>query len=107
MTGRWSGNSATNRKEELPADWGELRKAQLREDGYRCRWKMPSGDRCPNEATDVDHAGAKWDHGNLRSLCEAHHDKRTALQGAKEAAQLRAVPPRKPPSIHPSQGFRP
>lgn len=106
MTGHWSGNSATNRREELPDDWEELRAEQLQRDGGRCTWRLPSGERCPNDATDVDHYGAKHDHTKLRSLCGPHHDKRTALQGAREAAKLRASPPRRKKDVHPSQGWR-
>ena len=104
MTGRWSGNSATNRSEELPDDWAQLRAEQLDRDDHRCVWKLPSGARCPNEATDVDHYGPKWDHTRLRSLCSSHHDKRTALQGMQEAARRRATPRRRK-DPHPSSGW--
>lgn len=109
MTGRWSGNSATNRSEELPDDWPAIRAAVLERDGHRCVWELPSGARCPNDATDVDHIGSKNVHAkwNLRSLCGPHHDKRTALQGAKEAAACRALPPRRRKNgDHPGLGWR-
>lgn len=110
MTGKWSGNSATNRGEELPDDWDEIRKDVLDRDGGRCVWLLAgSGERCPNAATDVDHIGSKHVHEkwNLRSLCSAHHDKRTALQGAQEAARRRTVPPRRRRSQdHPFDGFQ-
>ena len=95
MSGGWSGRSATNRRDELPPDWADLRADQLLRDGYRCVWPLPSGERCPNEATDVDHCGSKWDHSKLRSLCSVHHDKRTALQGSLAARSSRAVPKRR------------
>lgn len=109
MTGKWSGNSATNRSEELPDDWPAIRKEVLDRDDGRCVWELPSGARCPNEATDVDHIGSKRVHEkwNLRSLCSGHHDKRTALQGAQEAARRRSVPPRRRKSQeHPFDGFQ-
>ena len=109
MTGKWSGKSATNRAEELPPDWPAIRQDVLDRDGGRCVWVLPSTARCPNAATDVDHIGSKHVHEkwNLRSLCSAHHAKRTALQGAQEAARLRAVPPRRRKSqAHPFDGFR-
>lgn len=83
MSGGWRGSSATSRRDELPPDWDRIRLDVLRRDGHRCVWLLPSGERCPNRATDVDHIGKKWDHseGNLRSLCGPHHDKRTAAQG--------------------------
>ena len=110
MTGRWSGNSATNRSEELPDNWDQIRADVLRRDEGRCVWLLPgSGDRCPNPAVVVDHIGSshvheKW---NLRSLCDPHNDKRTALQGAKEAAARRALPPRRRKNQeHPGLGWR-
>lgn len=109
MTGRWKGNSATNRAEELPPDWPAIRQAVLERDGFQCVWKMPSGVRCPNDATDVDHIGSRHNHSmrNLRSLCSPHHAKRTAIQGAAEAAKLRTPPPLKPErNRHPSTGWR-
>ena len=95
MSGGWSGRSATSRGEELPEDWKELRETQLMRDGYRCVWILPSGARCEQPATDVDHYGAKWDHSKLRSLCGPHHDKRTARQGMAAARARWAVPPRR------------
>jgi 5-methylcytosine-specific restriction endonuclease McrA len=110
MTGRWTGNSATERSEELPPDWEQIRQRVLDRDGGRCVWELAgSGARCPNDATDVDHIGSKRVHElwNLRSLCGPHHDKRTALQGAKEAAARRALPPRRRKNRdHPGLGWR-
>jgi len=109
MTGKWSGNSATDRASELPDDWPAIRRAVLDRDGGQCVWKLPSGARCPNEATDVDHIGSRHVHEkwNLRSLCSGHHAKRTASQGAQEAAARRALPPRRRKSQeHPFSGFQ-
>ena len=99
--GGWRGSSKSNRSEELPPDWPAIRERVMRRDGRRCVWRLPSGARCPNPATDVDHIDAPWDHRdeNLRALCGPHHDKRTAKQG--NAAKKRYKPPvrdfRKPP----------
>lgn len=109
MTGKWRGRSATDRASELPPDWALIRAEILDRDNHRCVWELPSGGRCPNQATDVDHINSKWDHSpeNLRSLCGPHHDKRTAFQGAREAAAQRALPPRRRGSgEHPSSGWR-
>lgn len=95
MSGGWRGRSATNRKAELPANWPRLRDDQLQADGFRCRWILPSGKRCTNKASDVDHAGSKWDHSKLRSLCEVHHSKRTAKQG-NAAQSVGPFRPRRP-----------
>lgn len=90
MSGQWRGS---NRGEELPAGWSKIRARILERDGYRCVWELPSGLRCPNVATDVDHIGSKWNHRdeNLRALCGPHHDKRTAQQGI----EARRPPPRR------------
>lgn len=108
MTGHWSGNSATNRKDELPDDWAQVRREILDRDGGRCVENLPSGTRCSNLATDVDHVGSKWDNSpaNLRSLCGPHHAKKTAKDAAQEAARLRATPPRRKQQKHPSTGWR-
>lgn len=71
----------SGRTAPLPDNWSELREDQLKRDGYRCVWKLPSGKRCPRKATDVDHKGDANDHSRLRSLCSHHHGKRTAMQG--------------------------
>lgn len=99
MSGGWKGSSATNRKDDLPPDWPALRQAQLEADGYRCVEKLPSGARCPNRATDVDHYGKSWEHNKLRSLCSLHHDKKTSKQG--NAGRWRPAPKRRPPEQHP------
>lgn len=93
MSGGWRGSSATNRDAELPPDWPAIRRRVLDRDGQRCVWLLPSGARCPNGATDVDHIGSKHNHAswNLRSLCGPHHDKRTAEQG--NAAKRPYKPP--------------
>lgn len=96
--GGWSGSSETTRRDDLPPNWEALRKAQLEKDGYRCTWSLPSGARCPNAATDVDHWGKSWEHHKLRSLCGLHHKKRTAKQGVQAR---RPPPPRRPKEQHP------
>lgn len=95
MSGGWVGRSQTQRREELPEDWKEIRAIQLMRDGGQCVWLLPSGQRCPNIATDVDHWGEKWDHSKLRSLCSLHHSKVTAQQGARGAQEKRAGPLRR------------
>lgn len=92
MSGGWKNS---NRRETLPDNWEQLRADQLRADGYRCVWELPSGERCPKDATDVDHYGEAWEHDKLRSLCGPHHDKRTGKQG-NEAKARRVVPLRRP-----------
>jgi len=70
----WSGS---NRRAELPKDWGRRRRRVLRRDGYRCR-------RCGKPATDVDHVVPGDDHsdGNLQALCSDCHDAKTLEEAA-------------------------
>ena len=77
----------SDRRSRLPANWGAIRRRILRRDGERCTWiDWIDGKRvrCPARATDVDHIRRGDDHGdaNLRSLCEAHHDRKTAREAA-------------------------
>lgn len=65
--------------------WRRLRKQVLERDGHRCTW-MDQGRRCEAPATEVDHElpvskGGKDELGNLRSLCSAHHARKTAAEG--------------------------
>ena len=103
MSRGWKGSQ---RKEELPKDWPAIRAEVLERDGERCTWKMHTGRRCSQKATDVDHVGDKHDHGtkgnrpNLRSLCAHHHLQHTAQQ-AGDAASARKARSNRPPEEHP------
>ena len=76
----WSNES--ERRALLPSNWGAIVKAVKERDGGRCRYRLPSGARCPRPGTDVDHVGDRENHDlkNLRLLCEHHHKKVTAGQ---------------------------
>lgn len=58
----------------------------LARDGQRCRL-------CGAPATEVDHVVAGDDHSlaNLRALCRRCHARKSATEGARAAAQARAV----------------
>lgn len=88
MSGGWGGS---NRRERLPANWPALRAKQLKADGYRCTWRLPSGKRCPRPATEVDHKYEKVDDdSNLQSLCADHHARKTSIAAHRfKAAQKR------------------
>jgi 5-methylcytosine-specific restriction protein A len=69
---------------DLPPNWeSEIVPAIKKRDNGQCRWRLPSGKRCPRRGTDVDHIGDPDDHRliKLRLLCAFHHGKRTAKQG--------------------------
>lgn len=80
MPGGWVGS---DRRSRLPANWGpEIRPHVLHRDNYQCT-RLQRGVRCAYPATDVDHVDR---HGpdtpdNLVSLCEYHHDQKTAQEG--------------------------
>lgn len=93
-SGGWADS---DRKDFLPPDWWKIRGQVLKRDGWRCRWILPSGARCPRKATDVDHMGDRDDHRleRLRSLCADHHKKVTARQAiAARAAKVKKRPRR-------------
>lgn len=78
---------------ELPSNWeSEIVPAIKERDGGRCKWRLPSGKRCPRRGTDVDHIGDPNVHKpfNLRLLCAHHHGKRTARQGLQARAERKA-----------------
>lgn len=77
----------------LPPDWeSRIVPAVKERDGNQCRWRLPSGKRCPRRGTDVDHIGDNDNHGlrNLRLLCSFHHNKRTAVQGFRARMDRKA-----------------
>ena len=98
---------SSDRRERLPADWAQRVRRVKDRDGWRCRWILPSGKRCPRgRATghrlDVDHRRNDDNHDleNLWCLCEDHHKSKTQ----KEAlAGRRLPPPRKRSDPHPSE----
>ena len=108
MAGTWVADS--NRRKGLPANWAKLRLAQLKADGYVCQWGSLESDRvaptfrCGRKANQADHYGEEWEHDKLRSLCQPHHAKRSARQGAAASAkarQERAAARFRKPNRHP------
>lgn len=99
-SGGWKGS---DRKDRLPPDWDERRRERLKRDGYRCTWRLKSGERCPRQATDVDHRAAETDDHSieaLQSLCAHHHGKKSAREGNAAWARRKASR-RRPPEGHP------
>lgn len=83
----WRGS---DRRERLPANWPTIRKRILKRDNYRCRWRLTTGGRCNDTATDVDHIERGDDHRdeNLQSLCEYHHRIKSGQEGAEARAAI-------------------
>lgn len=82
----WSDDS--ERRKLLPSNWGQIGRTGsivdqvFQRDGGQCKFRLPSGKRCPRPGTDVDHKGDREDHSlsNLRLLCEHHHKQVTQAQ---------------------------
>ena len=72
----------SDRRSRLPSNWSQLVKTVKERDEGRCRWILPSGNRCPRPGTDVDHRRNDDNHdlSNLWLLCRHHHDKKTARE---------------------------
>lgn len=70
---------SSDRRQRLPPDWQARVNAVWARDSGICRWRLPSGKRCPRKGRDVDHVINNDDHSlpNLRLLCGHHHDKKT------------------------------
>ncbi len=81
MSGQWRDS---DRRSRLPANWESLRKQVHRRDNSQCQVRLPSGSRCLEPAVDVDHIRAGDDHrlSNLRCICDWHHSKKSAREGA-------------------------
>lgn len=86
----WEGS---DRRERLPEDWYARRGRVLKRDDHRCTWRLPSGKRCPRTTElEVDHVREGDDHSesNLRTLCAAHHTRKTSMDGRRRTAKIKA-----------------
>lgn len=99
------GWETSDRRQFLPPNWEDLRQQVFERDGWRCRWKLPSGARCPRRATDVDHTGDRDDHRliKLRALCSHHHGKLSSQQGVQAREKRKAPRKRKRVDRHPGR----
>jgi 5-methylcytosine-specific restriction endonuclease McrA len=97
VSGGWEGS---DRKSRLPSNWVVLVAAVMRRCGRRCEKLLPSGERCPRPATDVDHKIPGDDHRmtNLQGLCAHHHAQKSSSEGN---AARRGAPKSRPPESHP------
>lgn len=91
----WS-THPSQRRVTLPADWPKICKRILKRDAKRCQWGSLEEDHaaygmCDRLARETDHKRDPLDHSddNLRALCTVHHQKRSAMQGAKASADVR------------------
>lgn len=108
----WSGDS--ERRKLLPSNWGQIGQTGsivdqiFIRDGGRCKFRLPSGRRCPrsypNHKVEVDHKGDRENHelSNLRLLCEHHHKQVTQAQ-AWEGKWGRRKKFKRPEERHPGR----
>lgn len=93
----WEGST---RRATLPPNWAAIRRIVLERDGERCVETMRNGRRCHDKANQVDHINDPNDHsiGNLRSLCQWHHARKSSQQGNAARTPLTM---RRPAEKHP------
>lgn len=85
--------SSSDRLSRLPADWQARRRRVLLRDRHACQ---VAG--CPTRANQVDHIehSGPDDDWNLQSLCEFHHNQKSAAEGHAARAKLRKLLRREP-----------
>jgi 5-methylcytosine-specific restriction protein A len=94
----WEGS---NRRAQLPPDWARRQAACIANAGGQCQQTLPSGARCPRDATDADHKGDPLDHDNLQALCPAHHKRKTS--GEAQQGKARRGSWTREPEAHPGR----
>lgn len=89
----------TRRRQELPPNWGHIRRQILQRDHHTCVL-------CGREGNQVDHINGPQDHRpqNLRTLCEQCHNRVTSRQGGTSyrKGHRRRKHPRRAPEQHPA-----
>lgn len=90
---------ASRRREQLPPNWGRLRRRVLREAEGRCEMRVEG---CLGVASEVDHIRAGDDHSrsNLRAVCRRCHALKSSVEGNSRLAELRRLK-RRPEGRHP------
>lgn len=91
------------RRNQLPSNWGAVRKARLEMDGYRCtalemhydgrdeqNRSMYHSVPCTHPATEVHHINGPLDHrlSSLRSICRDHHQQETQAEARVARAKV-------------------
>lgn len=96
---------SSNRRANLPKNWGALRQAVVERDRGRCQWPLPFGNEtCGNrEQLEVDHKRDPDDHSmsNLWTLCHDHHARKTS--GESIAAKPKREAKKRRVEAHPNQ----
>jgi 5-methylcytosine-specific restriction endonuclease McrA len=91
--------NTSSRRQELPANWAELRRETLQDACGICEWPG-----CTSPANQVDHIRRGNDHSsnNRQALCEKHHIAKSSREGHARQRELRARKKR-PTERHPGQ----
>ena len=88
----WVGST---RRSRLPPNWRKLRLRVMRRDQNACQWvvNLRTGETHDAPATEVDHIVPGDDHSmsNLQALCSKHHAQKSGTEGARAAANGRAI----------------
>lgn len=94
--------ATSNRRQQLPANWQELRRLVLERDRGICQIRDPG---CVVRATDVDHVIPNGDDSpaNLRAACRRCHARKSSREGGAASAANRARA-RRVPEPHPGVG---
>ncbi|QPB09603.1 HNH endonuclease [Streptomyces phage Sycamore] len=84
--------ASSNRRSELPPNWGAIRARVIRRDRGSCQGVLSEGALCGHPGTEVDHIRPGSDHtlGNLQLLCAWCHKRKT--QAESQAARANAKP---------------
>ena len=96
MTSSWN---SSGRREDLPSNWGRLRRQVLREADGRCELRVEG---CLGVASEVDHIRPGVDHSrsNLRAVCRRCHALKSSAEGNARLSELRRLR-RRPEGRHP------
>ncbi|QPB09833.1 HNH endonuclease [Streptomyces phage Shady] len=84
---------SSNRRSELPPNWGTLRQRVIRRDKGLCQGVLDTGGLCGHPGTDVDHIRPGNDHSlsNLQLLCPWCHKRKTQAESA-QARSTKSIP---------------
>lgn len=84
----WEGST---RREQLPANWRQLRRIVAERAGWRCQNYTDADNRCPRQGSHCDHINRGNDHNldNLRWLCPTCHNTKSGREGAEARPPLK------------------
>ena len=93
----------SNRREELPSNWPQIRQQVGDRDGWVCQWPRDGGRRvCGSPANQCDHKNDRDSYalGDLWMLCGFHHKGKTQQESA-EARRVIQAKAKHPVERHP------